>query len=142
MKLNMVNSCVGLNDLPNEMLIHIFHKLNNFDVLYSFHGVNQRLNKIIHDPIFTSHLTFVERLSSKFIDLLSSDITLNRFCLQILPSIDDKIECLELESSSMKHVLRATDYPNLHALGLYNIDENSIQCLFSGKKISMHLFLF
>jgi hypothetical protein len=41
MKLNMFNSCLGLNDLPDEILIYIFHKVNNFDVLYSFQGVNQ-----------------------------------------------------------------------------------------------------
>ncbi|CAF3057200.1 unnamed protein product [Rotaria socialis] len=61
----------------------------------------------------------------------------DRFCLQILPEIHDKTTRLDLESSTMKHVLRAVAYPNLHVLGLYNIDEESIRCLFTGK-----LFLF
>jgi hypothetical protein len=58
---------------------------------------------------------------------------LNRFCLQILPEIHDKIQWLDLESSSMKHVLRAANYPNLDSLALYNIDEESARSLFTGK---------
>ncbi|CAF4359978.1 unnamed protein product, partial [Rotaria sordida] len=56
---------------------------------------------------------------------------LNRFCLQILPSIHHKIQWLDLESSSMKYVLKAVDYLNLHTLGLYNINEESARCLFT-----------
>jgi hypothetical protein len=123
----MSNSCVELNDLPDEILIYIFKKLSNFQVLYSFQGVNQRLNKIAHDPIFTNFLAFVEWVSDNFIDLLSYDMILNRFCSQILPSIHNKIKWLGLESSSMKTVFGAADYPNLDSLGLYNIDEESIR---------------
>jgi hypothetical protein len=129
----MKYSCIGLNDLPDEVLMIIFKKLNNLEVLYSLHGVNQRLNQMIHDRIFTSHLTFVKWSSNHFLDLFSSDVMLNRFCLQILPSIHHKIQWLDLESSSMKHVLCAADYPNLRTLGLYNINEESARCLFTGK---------
>jgi len=132
-RINMEYSCIGLNDLPDEILMIILKKLNNFDILYSFQGVNQRLNKILQDPIFTSHLTFVKWLSHNFIDLICCDMMLNRFCLQILPSIHHKIQWLDLESSSMKHVLCAADYPNLRTLGLYNINEESARCLFTGK---------
>ena len=79
----MEYSCVGLNDLPDEILIYIFQKLNNLQVLYSFQNVNQRLNKIVHDSIFTSRLTFVKWLSHNHIDLISCDQILDRFCLQI-----------------------------------------------------------
>ncbi|CAF4020679.1 unnamed protein product, partial [Rotaria sordida] len=98
----MINSCIGLNDLPDEILMIIFKKLNNIDILYSFYGANQRLNKIIHDPIFTSRLTFVEWSLDNFIDLLSCKMILNQFCFRILPEIHNKIKWLGLESSSMK----------------------------------------
>jgi hypothetical protein len=129
----MEYSRIGLNDLPDEILMIIFQNLNNIDVLYSLQGVNQRLNKITHDPIFISHLNFIKSLSQNFIDLLCSDMILNRFCLQILPSIHDKIQWLDLESSSMKRVLHVANYPNLDNLGLYNIDEQSARSLFTGK---------
>ncbi|CAF1527838.1 unnamed protein product [Rotaria magnacalcarata] len=126
----MSASCVGLNDLPDEILMIILKKLNNIEVFYSLQGVNQRLDRIIRDSIFTSCLTFIQRSLHDFIDVLSCDTILGRFCLQILPEIHDKIARLDLESSSMKHVLSAAAYPNLYVLGLYNINEESIQCLF------------
>jgi len=129
----MEYSSIGLNNLPDEILLHIFQNLNNIEVLYSLHGVNQRLNQMIHDRIFTSHLTFVKWSSNHFLDLFSSDVMLNRFCLQILPSIHEKLQRLDLDSSSIKHVLRVAHYPNLHSLGLYIFDEKSAECL-TGKR--------
>ncbi|CAF2141767.1 unnamed protein product [Rotaria magnacalcarata] len=135
MNLNMEYSCVGLNDLPDEILMIILKKLNNVEVLYSLLGFNQRLSKIVHDSIFTSRLSFVKWLSYDFIDVFSCNTILNRFVLQILPEIHDKIKWLDLESSSMQHVLCAADYPNLHTLGLYNIDEESARCLFTNETL-------
>ncbi|CAF1102925.1 unnamed protein product [Adineta steineri] len=125
----MEYSCIGLNHLPDEILLHIFQNLNNIEVLYSFHGINQRLNQIVHDRSFTTHLTFARWSSNHFFDLFSSNMMLNRFCLQILPSIHENIQRLDLDSSSMEDVLRVANYPNLHTLGLYNIDEKSAECL-------------
>jgi len=135
MKINMKYSCVELNDLPDEILLIILKKLDNLEVLYSFQGVNERLNKIIHDPIFTSHLSFLKWSLNKFINKFSSDMILNRFCLQILPKIHTKIRWLDLESESMKNILHAADYPNLYTPGLYNIEEETAKCLFTGKEI-------
>ncbi|CAF2789704.1 unnamed protein product [Rotaria sp. Silwood2] len=136
----MKNSCVELNDIPDEILLIIFKKLNNLEVLYSFQGVNERLNKIIHDPIFTSRLNFLQWSSNKFINKFSSDVILNRFCLQILPEICMKIKWLDLESSSMKHILCAADYPNLYGLGLYNIEEEAARCLFTDESASSSIY--
>ncbi|CAF1417505.1 unnamed protein product [Rotaria sordida] len=136
----MEYSCIGLNDLPDEILMIIFKKLNNLDVLYSLQGVNQRLNQIIHDPIFTSRLTFVKWFSHNFIDLIFCDTILNRFCLQILPEIRHKIQWLDLESSSMKYILCAAHYPNLYGLGLYNISEESARYLFTDEILSSGIF--
>ncbi|CAF1514089.1 unnamed protein product [Rotaria sordida] len=119
----MEYSCLGLNDLADEILMIIFKKLDNIEVLYSLLGVNQRLNKIVHDSVFTNSLFLFNELRN--------DMIRDRFCSKILPEIHDKIEWLHLESSHMKHVLHATKYPNLYGLGLYNINENLVQCLFN-----------
>ncbi|CAF3209517.1 unnamed protein product [Rotaria sp. Silwood2] len=136
----MFNTYITLNDLSDEILIIILKKLKNFDIVYSLQGINQRLNKLIQDRIFTSHLTFVKWSSDNFIDLISCEMILNRFCLQILPSIQHKIEWLDLESSSMNYILGAGNYPNLHTLGLFNINEESTRCLFTDKKVSSDIF--
>jgi hypothetical protein len=133
MKAKMSKSSVGLNDLPDEILIYIFQKLNNVDVLYSLQNVNQRLNQIIHDSIFITRLAFVQWLPHKYINLISSQMMLNRFCSEILPDIHQNIKSLDLGSSSMKDVLCAGNYPNLNSLGLWNINEESVRSLFTGK---------
>ncbi len=136
----MESSCVELNDLPDEILLMIFKKLNNLEVLYSIQGVNDRLNKILHDPIFTSRLNFVKCLSNELINSFPPKIISGRFCLQILPEISMEIKWLDLESSCMKNILRAADYPNLYGLGLYNVRKRTIRRLVMGKIISIQLF--
>lgn len=131
----MQSSCAELNDLPDEILLMIFKKLNNLEVFYSFQGVNNRLNRIIYDPILTSHLNFLTWSSNKLINRFSSNITLDRFCLQILPEICTKIKWLDLESSSMKNILRAANYPHLYGLGLYNVRKRTVRRLFQGNVI-------
>ncbi|CAF2971578.1 unnamed protein product [Rotaria sp. Silwood2] len=136
----MKYSCVGFNDLPDEVLMIIFKNLNNLEVLYCLQGVNQRLNKLVQDSTFTSRLTFVKWCSDNFIDVLRCGMMLNRFCSQILPEIHDKIKWLDLESLSMKNILRAAVYPNLYGLSLYNIDEESARCLFTDEILSSGIF--
>ncbi|CAF1168958.1 unnamed protein product [Rotaria sordida] len=129
----MEYSCIELNDIPDEVLLIIFQKLNNIDVLYSLHGVNKQLNKIIRDPIFTTSLNFVKWSSNKFLNKLSSNVILNRFCLQILPDISIKIKWFHRESSSIKRILHAANDPNLYGLGLYNMKEKTARRLFIEK---------
>lgn len=131
----MKSSCVELNDLPDEILLIIFKKLNNVEVLYSFLGVNQRLNKIMHDPIFTNHLSFLDCSLNKLINQFPSHVIRNRYCFQILPEVSMKIKRLDLEPSSMKRILRAADYPHLSRLGLYGIRINTTRSLLTGKEI-------
>ncbi|CAF3041488.1 unnamed protein product, partial [Rotaria sp. Silwood2] len=38
-------------------------------------------------------------------------------------AVHEKIQWLDVESSSMKRILCAADYPNLHGLGLFNTEE-------------------
>jgi hypothetical protein len=136
----MKSLCVELNDLPDEILLIIFKKLDNLEVLYSFHGVSQRLNKIMHDPIFTNHLSFLDSSSNKLINRSPANIILDRFCLQILPEISTKIKWLDLEPSSTKRILRAVGFPHLYGLGLHGIRIQTARCLFKGKEILIQLF--
>ncbi|CAF2700255.1 unnamed protein product [Rotaria sp. Silwood2] len=132
----MSQSYAQLQDLPDELLIFIFKQMHNVEVLYSLFGVNERLNSILLDPIFTNRLNFLKRSSKKFLNVYSLDIIFDRFCLQILPAVHEKIQWLDVESSSMKRILCAADYPNLHGLGLFNTEEETIKSLFTGEKIS------
>ncbi|CAF4800145.1 unnamed protein product, partial [Rotaria sp. Silwood2] len=116
----MKYSYVQLNDLPDEILMIIFKKLPKTEVLYSLLGVNKRLNKILHESVFTNDLPLLMYTSNGLVYSLSDSI-LDRFCSHILPKIHQKIEWLHLESGSMERILLATNYPNLYAISLYNI---------------------
>ncbi|CAF3501521.1 unnamed protein product [Rotaria sp. Silwood1] len=124
----MEHSLVQLNDLPDEILMIILKKLWNIQVLYSLIGVNKRLNAIVHDPIFANRLTLMKDFSAYSIGRLPDSI-LERFCSEILPEIHHNIKWLNLESSSMKRILLATNYPNLYGLGLYDIEIETVLSL-------------
>jgi hypothetical protein len=128
----MKYSCVQLNDLPDEILLTIFKKLYNAEVLYSLIGVNKRLNKIAQDTIFTGHLTLIRCSLNDSIYPVTESM-LDRFCSQILPEIHDKIKWFNLESFAMERILLAANYSNLSGLGLYNIGIERAKHLFTGK---------
>ncbi|CAF4208147.1 unnamed protein product, partial [Rotaria sordida] len=70
----------------------------------------------------------------KSFDALScqfTDVILDRFCLEILPKINDKIERLNVESSFMECILCLTNYSNLRTLGLYDVQPEPVNYLFS-----------
>ena len=131
-------SPVQLADLPDEVLLIIFMKLNSAELLYSLVDVNKRLNRILHDSVFTSRLTLMTRLQDNSITPFS-DSLLRRFCVEILPEIHCKIKWLDLESSSMERILLSTTYPNLYRLGLYDLEMGRATLLFSRKLVNFNV---
>lgn len=130
---------IQLDDLPDEILLIIFKKINNIDLLNSLIGVNKRLNKVVHDSILTNSLTLFGSVSCNYVDPLP-DLMLDRFCSKILPEIDNNIKWLKLESSSMKRILLSGNYPNLFGLGIYNIEKPVVLDLFNGKIFIFQFF--
>jgi hypothetical protein len=101
--------------------------------------VNMRLNQIICDPFFTNCLTLLKVSFNNVIYPLA-DAILDRFCLQILPEIHDNVKWLNVESLSMERVFLAAEYSNLYGLGIYNIEEETTQRFFAGKKFNFSRF--
>ena len=50
----MANDNINILDLPDEMLLVIFNKLNMIDVLSSLVDVNERFNRLVFDPALYS----------------------------------------------------------------------------------------
>ena len=128
-------SLVELEDLPDEILLTIFQKLDNASVLNALMHVSRRLNTIVLDPLFTSHLALMKQMLDDSIHPLSDSI-LDRFCSQILPEIHCHIKRLDLEPSSMERIFLAADYPNLCGLGLFGISIETAVCLVTGKRFN------
>jgi hypothetical protein len=129
-QINMEDFSIRLDDLPDEILIYIFEKLYNDEVLYSLMGVNQRLNQIVQDQIFTGDLCLLRYGSYDDSIIPLPDSTLERCCLKILPKIGHRIQSLFLERTSIERVLHATNYPNLNNLALYDINSTVAMSLF------------
>ena len=134
----MESSLATLNDLPDEVLLLILKNLDNIEVLYVFIDLNKRFNKLVHDSIFTNHLTLMRYSSNGSFDRLDDQI-LDRFCSQILPSIHRKIKWLDVEFSSMEDVLLCTSYPNLCGLSLHNIEKDIALRMFTGETFFFYI---
>jgi hypothetical protein len=119
-------SPVQLNDLSDELLLCILNQLNNMDALYSLVGVNQRLDRIVRDVIYTRDVDLMVEPAASALD---------RFCFDILPRIHHNVECLVLDSSTIERVLLAGSYPRLRKLTLVNLDRAVASRLFTGIKI-------
>jgi hypothetical protein len=125
----MDQSNIHLLNLPNEILLIILKKLENIDVLYSLFGINiEPLNILVQEHVFTNTLNFVRTSSI-------TDNKLNRFCTYILPRTHHCIKKLILETTFMKRILLAGDYPNLTSLELFKFDQEQISH-FKGQYLS------
>ena len=125
----------AMMNLPDEMILAICSKMNSMDVLYSLIGVNERLNRLAHDRIFTQSIELIEENDDGKTRSLP-DLVLDRFCRQILPEIHTLVESLTVESCVVERSLSVGHYPRLTNLTLVNIDESFASRHFTGTTIS------
>ncbi|CAF1959820.1 unnamed protein product [Rotaria magnacalcarata] len=113
-------------DLPNEILLIIFNKLNTVDLLYSLVDINGRFEGLVFDL-----LLHIRNLDTTCLVMKSyydrtfpiDNHVLNRICEKILPRIHSKANKLTVEQNSMEYILRTVNYPQLHSLSLVNFQE-------------------
>ena len=118
--MNRKHSTTNLLDLPDEIIVIILKKLDNVQVLYSLMNINARFNRILRDSIFTNQINLRARND---LSLIQPERLFDRFCLEILPKIDDQIRWFSVESASLDRILLAGNYPNLHELDIFITDE-------------------
>lgn len=138
----MKYSSVQLTDLPDEILMIIFRKIHNIELLYSLMDLDPRIDAILTESIFTNRLPLLRFISRRLVNRRSTmpyyvypllAPTLDRFCERILPKINQKIRWLELESTSIERVLHVTYYSNLCGVAMYNISTDEAFQVFSSK---------
>ncbi|CAF3200736.1 unnamed protein product [Rotaria socialis] len=135
----MNSSTANLLDLPDEMLIKIFNKLSNADVLNAILGANRQLDRLARDANFTQSLDLTAEVSYNERCSISNDV-LDRFCSYILPQIHDKINSLLVEPSSMQRILCACAFPSLHQLTLSSIESKDFIEYLSDNSSVLHIF--
>jgi hypothetical protein len=120
---------MSIVDLLDEILLTIFKKLDDFDVLYSLVAVNQKLNNVACDINFTRAVD-LKTISSNEGDDVRNNAILDRFCMYILPRIHDNVECLTVQACFLQHALYADHYLNLRKLSLVNLELKMTFCIF------------
>jgi hypothetical protein len=71
--------------------MNIFVELGNVPELFSFIVINRRLDNILEDTIVTNRLALLKCASNELSCPLPNTIV-NQICLQILPTIHDKVK--------------------------------------------------
>ena len=81
-----MNKCLNILDLPDEILLIIFNKMNIVDVLYSLVDVNQRFDRLVLDPLTIRNIDMTIKTFESVYDQTFSidDQILSRICDQIL----------------------------------------------------------
>ncbi|CAF4075465.1 unnamed protein product [Rotaria sordida] len=108
------------------------NKLSNIDILYSLIGVNRKLDRLARDITFTRSLDLVTISSNEHNDSRNK-LILNRFCFDIIPRIQQNIECLILDPLLIDRVLCIGNYPKLRKLTLVNLQFEMASRIFNGK---------
>ncbi len=112
---------VNIMNLPDEIILIIWNKLNEIDALYSFLNVNIRFDKLIRDKIYTHSIELIKTNCEEKDNGSLSDQILDRFCLDILPQLHYIFENFIFKSLSVERILNAGDYPRLCKLTLINL---------------------
>ncbi|CAF3429032.1 unnamed protein product [Rotaria socialis] len=112
-------------DLPDEMLLAIFNKLNMIDVLYSLVDVNKRFNRLTLDPFYihTRDLTVKCSLLQRTSPLDNQEI--DTICKKILPRIHHHIHKFTVPSCSIECIVNI-DYLQLQSLSLVNFEQQKL----------------
>ena len=147
-ELNKVDMDVSTNnhrnilDLPNELLLIIFKKLNLVDVLFSLVNVTERFDQLILHPLYIRHLDMTSMAIKSYHNRIYSldNEVLDRICQNILPRIHHQVNELVVEQQTMEHVLNhSVTYPQLHFLSLLNFEEEVLRKALTGT-LSFSLF--
>ncbi|CAM4924218.1 unnamed protein product [Rotaria socialis] len=135
----MNDSTVNILSLSDEILLVIYNKLNNMDVLYSLIGANRKLDRLARDVTFAQSVDLLTILLNESNDSRNKSI-LDRFCYDILPQIQHNIESLTLDSLLIDHVFRIGNYSKLYKLNFFNLQFEMASRIFNDKSSFIHIF--
>jgi hypothetical protein len=129
------NDNLNILDLPDEILLIIFNKLNTIDVLYSLVDVNERFDRLVFNSLDIRNLDTTNMVMKSYYDRTFSidNNVLSRISEKILPRIHHQLNELIVEQNSMKHILVNANYPQLDSLSLVNFEKEILFQNLTGK---------
>ncbi|CAF4892109.1 unnamed protein product, partial [Rotaria sp. Silwood2] len=94
------------------------------DVLSSVVDVNRRFRRLVLDSLYIRDLNMTSVMTiNRYKTSSINTQVLSRICSNILPRIHSQVHKLTVEQHSMKQILLATNYPQIHSLSLVNFYE-------------------
>jgi hypothetical protein len=116
---------VNIVDLPDEILLVIFNKLNGIDALYSLVDVNERFDRLVLNSLGIRTLDMTKTVIKSYYDRTFSldNNFLEKICKQMLPQIRHQLNELIVEQNSMKHIFLTDTYPQLDSLSFINFEK-------------------
>jgi hypothetical protein len=139
--MNILNkkNLLEMLDLPNEILLIIFNKLNMVDVFNSLVNVCERFDQLIFDPFHIRNLDMTSMTMKSIFDRTYSvdDQVLSRICSNILPRIHHQVNELIIEQHSIQRVLHTFNYPQLYSLTLMDFEAERLSKYLTGKQFSL-----
>jgi hypothetical protein len=121
----METSNKDILDLPDEMLLVIFNKLNMVDIFHSLLDINERFNRLILDSFYIHNLDLTVKRSLVQRTSQLDNQTAERISKKIFPRIHQHIRKLNISSCFIECLLNI-DYPQLQSLSLVNFQQEKL----------------
>ena len=133
------NNNLNILDLPNEILLIIFNKLNTIDALYSLVDVNERFDQLVLGSLDIRNLDMTSMTMKSYYDRTFSinNCILDRICEKSLPQIYHRLTKLTVEQDSMERILLPVNCPQLDSLSLVNFQEEILLQYLTGILFSL-----
>ncbi|CAF3386053.1 unnamed protein product [Rotaria socialis] len=133
------NNNIIILDLPNEILVIIFNKLNMIDAFYSLVDVNERFNRLVFDRLYIHNLDLTVKSSNRMSSI--NNQMLDKVCEKILPRIYHQVNKLTVEPYSIERLLFTTGYPQLDSLSLINFQKETFYKYLTGNTMLRFLLM-
>jgi hypothetical protein len=116
---------VNILDLPDEILLSIFNKLNGIDAFYSLVDVNKRFDRLVLNSLRIRTLNMTKMVIKSYYDRTFSldNHFLSKISKKILPRIHHQLNELIVEQNSIKHIFHTDTYPQLDSLSFVNFEK-------------------
>ncbi|CAF3948088.1 unnamed protein product [Rotaria sordida] len=116
---------LNILNLPDELLLIIFNKLNTIDTFYSLVNVNKRFDRLVLNSLHIRNLDTTRMVIKSYYDRTFSidNNVLSKICEKILPRIHHQLNELIVEQNSLKNILFTVNYPQLDSLSLVNFQK-------------------
>lgn len=116
---------MNILDLPDEMLLAIFRKMNMIDVFYSLVDVNRRFHGLVLDLLCIFHLNLTNQTLLNEKSTVANQLV-DRICEKLLIRSHQKINKLTVQPITMKCVLLPINYSQLYSLSLVNFEQKML----------------